>query len=305
MSVWDWFNEYRRTMSADDQPHQMLYNFYYSAAQQIDTNPDAAITLFQQGRALAETMHESWWIVFFDHWTLQTLLHHKRDYASALDLAVKTAVEARKPEYTQLPQRICVHEDLITAYVDTDPHGYASTIQQALDYMQTEIAPGLECLYCLHSLKVSFMCMMERYADAERQAAEYMAVTDASSDQHYKAQARFGLCELAFRRAAWDELLGVARDGEELAVHVRSRPHWIGEYLIWQALALRHLKREDEAKRAYQTGISRMARLKVTPSASYFDALCAYHEAGGNLSAAVALRDQQLRHTIASGSPYY
>jgi hypothetical protein len=304
MSVWDWISEYQRAIGIDDHSRRMLFNFYRSAMAQMDINPDAAIALFHQGRALAEQLSENWWIVFFDHWTLQTLLHHKRDYAAALELAVKTAVESRKPEYAALPQRICAHEDMITAYVDTDPHGYAEQIQQALNYMQAEITPELECYYCVHGLDADFACIME-HPDAERKAAHYMAAADASGESHYKADARLTMCELAFRRADWEELLGLAHEGGQNAARIQSTPIWIAEYSIWGALALRHLKREEDAVRAYQFGISRASRLKATPSARYYDALCAYHEAGGDLSAAVAMRDQQLRSAIVSGSPYF
>jgi hypothetical protein len=283
----------------------MLDKFYDSASAQRDINPDAALDLFQKGRSLAQEMGESWWVAFFDMWMVDTLISFKRDYIAALDLAVKTVVEVRKPEYAHLPQRVCIHENLISAYTDIDPHGYAPVIEEALAYMQAEITSDSACCYCLRELKATLSCRMERYEDAERETAQYMAAADGSNSSHNKALARLTACPLAFRRTEWVQLLDLARDGAKFATKIRPEHKWTAEFSIWEALALRHLKQEAAAVRAYQTGIGRAARIKTKPSEGYYDALCAYHEASGDLSAAVAVRDQQLHQAIAGGSPYY
>src|SRR5262249_41164602 len=154
-----------------------------------------------------------------------------------------------------LPQRICIHENLISAYADIDPHGYAAMIETALAYMQAEITPDLACRYCLCELKATHSFRMERYADAEHETAQYLAAADGSKSSHNKALARLTACPLTFRRTAWAELLELARDGAKFATKIRAEHKWIAEFSIWEALALRHLKQEAAAVRAYQTGI--------------------------------------------------
>ena len=311
MSVWDWVRQYRREADKGNDPsRKMLYDLYASTRSLMGKDPDAALALLRQGRTLAEKLGEKWWMAFYDHWMIQVLVFRKHDYVAGLDLAVKTVVEVRKADYAQLPQRICIHAELIDIYSDLDPHGFAHAIEDALDYMQTQIGPDLECRYCMHSRKVGFAYDMEHYAAAELAAAQHMAFVDHSTRRdaggaHYRALARLIPCKLAFCRTAWEELLGLAREGQEIAVGKVQDAFWIIEFFMWEALGLRRLKREDEAKRAYQNGIARASGLKSLPGTGYFDALCAYHEAGGNLLAALALREQQLRNAVASSSPYY
>ncbi len=307
MSVWwDWYRKYKNEANKSNDPlRQMLYIIYESAHPMMSSDPDAALALFRQGRALAENMGEKWWGAFYDQWLIQTLQYRKRDFPAALDLAVKTAVEVRKVDYDQFPMRTCVDAHLVDTQVDIDPHGYSNSIEQALDYLRTQANTDPGCRCCLQGIKYDFSYKTETYSEADSMAAQYIVFAEDARSAHWRVNARCAMCELSFCRGDWDELLGLARDGQQIAVGKLPDSFWVVELFIWEALALRHLKREDEAKRAYQNGISRASRLKSLPGTGYYDALCAYHEAGGDLSAALVLREQQLRNGVASGSPYY
>ena len=145
MSVWDWISEFEsKAYASNDPERQQLVEYYYIAQEFHDYDHDRALALLQQGREFARRLGEPWWVLFYEHWRIQVLLFHKRDYTAALDAAVRAAVEVRKPIYAHLPQRICLHEDVISAYAGIDPAGHATKIQQALDYMESEITPDLE-----------------------------------------------------------------------------------------------------------------------------------------------------------------
>src|SRR5262249_58918739 len=92
------------------------------------TNPDRTLTMLAEARTLAEQMGESWWVLFIDHWRLQALLNFKLDFRNVLDIAVGATLEARKPQYANFPQRICLHEDLISSYLGIDPFGHADAV---------------------------------------------------------------------------------------------------------------------------------------------------------------------------------
>src|SRR5262249_38633974 len=104
---------------------------------------------YEQGRRLAESLKEPWWVMYFTHWKCQVLLNYQPDLAEAQRLAVEAALETRKPGYEGLPQRVCLHDDLVNSYVESDPEGRADAIREALGFMQAEAAPGMECRYCI------------------------------------------------------------------------------------------------------------------------------------------------------------
>ena len=310
ISVWDWVNQYRREANKGDDPsRKMLYNFYDSSRPLMSKDPDAALAVLQQGRALAEKLGEKWWTAFYDHWITQVLVYRKRDFLAALDIAIKNVMEVRKPDYQHFPQRICIHNELVDIYGALDFYGYAKAIEDALDYMQSQVGPDLECGYCLRAARVYFAYDMEHFEEAEVIAAQHIAFVDQATrrdfdGEHYRAIARLIPCRLAFRRTDWEELLRLAREGQEIALKQRAA-FWIIEFFIWEALALRRLKFEEEAKRIFQNAMTRASQLNALPSGEYYDALCAYHEAGSNLTTVLVLRGQQLKEAIASGSPYY
>src|SRR5262249_3144439 len=142
VTIWDWVNEYgKRAQTAGDRERMRLHQILSETWPLRRTAPDVALALYDQGHRLAERLGEPWQVMLFDHGRLQALSGIARDYAAALELAVRCAVEARKPVYAQLPQRVCLHEDLIDSYVATDPMGYAPRIEEALEYMAREVRP--------------------------------------------------------------------------------------------------------------------------------------------------------------------
>ena len=102
-------------------------------------DPDQAYRLFHEGQQLAQNLHEPWLVLFFEEWCGTALLHFKRDYRNVLDLVVRSALEARKPQYAQYPGRLGVFDNLIAAYLGIDPAGYAEPVRQAMDYLDGEL----------------------------------------------------------------------------------------------------------------------------------------------------------------------
>jgi hypothetical protein len=73
-------------------------------------------------------------VLELDHWRLRRLLYGTGDYGQARDVAVRAAMEARKPRFDAHASRICLQEDLIAIYIGTDPDGNAALIRSALDH---------------------------------------------------------------------------------------------------------------------------------------------------------------------------
>jgi hypothetical protein len=306
MSVWDWIMEFTAAaQNRGDQQRLRLLPIFENASQFATKDPDVMLGLLAEGRALSDQLNEPWWVLFFDHWRLQALLHFTYDYRQVLDLAVRATLEARQPKYVLMPQRLCLHEDLIFAYVGTDPAGHAERIEQALDYMQLEVGPDLECRYCVHNCCSEFALQRGRLDEAEAACIRLLALTDAEPDrstaQHHAVDAYSDLCAVAFARGDWDALRGWATLGEETARRRRNKQLELAEFLAWRAFLERRWGHENLARRLCQAAISRLSHIKALPNENYHDALCAYHEQGHDLENALRARDEELRSIAGKG----
>jgi hypothetical protein len=305
MSVWDWVIEFSvRAEAEGDRDRMSLLQIYENASKFSKTDPDVMLGLLAEGRALAQQLDEPWWVLFFDHWRLQALLHFKYDYRDVMDLAVSATLEARKPQYATLPQRVCLHEDLIYAYVGTDAEGHADRIAQALEYMQQHVGPDLDCRFCVQGCCAQFALQRGRLDEAREASLRMLALTDAAPSRatadHYALDAYADLCAVAFAKGDWDGLSAWADAGAETARR-RDKQLELAKFLAWKALLERRAGNEDAARRLCRAAASRVARLKAVPGESYYDALAAFHEQGGDPGEALTVRDQELKRIAGKG----
>ncbi len=305
MSVWDWIEEFAAEADAnDDEERRRLWETQMRAFGHGKENPDLMLAALDEGRALAQRLGESWWVLHFDHWRLQALLHYKLDYREVLDVAVRATLEARKPAYSQLPQRICLHEDLIYAYLGIDPLGNADAIRSALEYMRSEVTDDLDCRYCVQNCRTEFALLRNALDEAEESARLTLAMADEdvhrSTAEHHGAYAHCDLCEVAHRREDWDALRESATEGEALAR--RTDEHLkVAEFLLWQALLARREGDEELGRRRLRHALSRSRSVRALPGTGYYNILCAYHEMGGELEKALEVRDVELRRLLGKG----
>ena len=305
MSVWKWIHEFSRdAASKGDSERLRLVELQERALGHGKANPDMMLAVLKEARALAEQLNEPWWVLFFDHWRLQALLHYKLDYREVLDIAVHATLESRKPQCDQLPQRICLHEDLIYAYIGIDPLGYADSIRQALDYMQTEVGPDVECRYCVEGNRREFALVRGCTAEAEESARRTLALADEdrvrSSGEHHAVYAYGDLCEIAHGRQEWDALRDWVATGEVMARRCENHLK-LAEFLVWQAFLARREGDEETARRRLRQAVTRSGRVKSLPSTSYYNALCAFHELGGELEESLKVRDRELEVLTGKG----
>jgi hypothetical protein len=304
MNVWDWVGTYDRTARESGNTAQIELSDVFSRAMDLyRTEPDECLDLLNEARSQAQRLNETWWVMLCDHWLMQTMMHGRYNYHDSLDLAVRTVVEVRKPTYDQMPQRICVHEDLISCYSAVDPFGYADQIQAALDYMDKEIAPTVDCRFCLQGLKCSFTLRIQRFEETEAHTARYMAMAEESGSSHYLSHAMSFACTNAYRHKDWTLLLDLAKQGE---LHARRKndPMENCEFLIIKAVAAYSLGTRGEATRWVRLAQVQAQRLKVTLSQDYFDWLAIWHEITDDYEGALAIREQQQTIVVKMGSPY-
>lgn len=305
MSIWDWIHEFLAEAEANgDEERLELIEHAHRASDFGKEEPDLNLAALNEGRALAQRLQEPWWILFFDHWRLQVLLHYKRDYREVLDIAVKATLEARKPTYAQFPQRVCLHEDLINAYLGIDPLGHQDAIASAMDYMNDEIPEDVECQFCARSCRTEFELVRGQLEEAEKSAKITLEMADdywnPSTAEHHSGAACAHLCTIAYQRKDWAALQEWATLGEELN---RNDDDDLGlaTQMLWLALVARSQGDSDRAKRLRHRAVSKVKRVRSIPSSDYYDALAAYHEYGGELDKAVRVRERELARINGKG----
>lgn len=306
MSVWDWIGEFREeTHRSGDRDRTRLLQLYESASNYCRSDPDIMLGLLNEGRALAERLGEAWWVLFYDHWRLQALLHFKGDYREAVDIAVRATLEARKPQYANLPQRVCLHEDLIHAYVGVDPEGHAERITQALDYMTKEVKQDVECRFCIQQCRSEFALRRERWEEAKAASLSLLAMADDEPNRHtatfHSIDACADLCAAALALEDWETLRTWANAGEEMAQGKDDKILTLARFLVWKAILARRDGDEERARRLLRGARSRVGRVKAFAGEKFYDAWSAYHEQGAEWDAAFKVREVELAAILGKG----
>lgn len=298
MTDQDWFREFERRAHADgDRLRQRLIEILYEADEHRETSPDLTLSLIDEGRELARRLHEPWWALFYDDRRAGALMKYKGDVRAGLELAVRNALELRKPAYERFPWRFRVHDHLIVGYLNTDPAGYADEIRQAIDWLEKEVPPEGSPKYLILARRRWLVSELGELDEAEALARRSLATAAGDPDQRTgRSHAVFchsHLCEIAWQRRDWGGLEESARLGEELNHEVGHLLEQ-AEFSTWQALLARRAGREDRARRHFHQATRQIARLGMPPDHIYFDAVCAYHEQGGEAESALAARGQEL-----------
>lgn len=300
MDIHEWIGEYAgRAIEARDREQYQLVALTGQALPLVSRDPDRALELLEEGRALAERLNEPWFARFFEHWTIQVLLFHKRDPNKALPMAEAAVRETAKPVYAELPQRICLREDVIFSYLSRDPLGYGPEIEEAIQYMQAEIPPDCACLHCFQEIRTAYPLAIGQLEEAEQAALEAVKLAWPASDYHHVLIAFTSLCQVAWQRQDWPKLLhwsGMGRTFEGRDVGIS----YVRELLMWQATAMRRSSGPQAAER-YRHARVLMRSLPSAPTAGYFDALFAYHEAGTDLRPLLAVCDMELEQLSGCG----
>lgn len=306
MSIWQWVDEFhQRACEAQDNERLHLIELFFASNRAEDIDPNWQLSLLNEGLTLARRLNEPWWELCFTHLHLLTLMADKGEYQKALHEAVQATVAARKPAMRDCPQRICVHEDLIRAYMGIDPLGYAEQIEQALAYMEQEVSPKVECYHCLLGKRAQFELKKGNTEKALAIELNRMARLEAKAEEDkedYRVNVYLGLCSIVFRMQDWAKLAEYARLGMQ-AIE-RSYWSWTAHrfiYAAWQACAAAYQDQLPQAKRYARQARTQAERWSGKPPTDYYDALCTYYQKLNEPARALELRRQQLSELADTG----
>ncbi|MCU0497488.1 MAG: hypothetical protein MUF87_09070 [Anaerolineae bacterium] len=271
-----------------------------------ETDPDIALSLIEKAYQMAVQANASARdLLYIRHWWLQTLIFDKGDIGQALDMAIRAAVEARKPAYLNFMQRICIHQDVIHAYLGHDPYGYSDLIEQSIDYMQAQTEnTTFQCRYCMQGARAAFETSIERWDRAEVAIDRYIEMSQYFS--HHLRSAYLHRCDLLKRREAWAELLGVAEAADELCrKDLDEYRGSLATALAYQGLAYHHLGDEEKARKLIRSASAHAVRYKNIISSDYYDTMVDYYHLVENLPTAIRIYDRQIKGLEGLGQTYW
>lgn len=331
MNIWDWTDEWAaKAYESEDDGLIELYQTLFANMRLMHSNPDAAAGNLASNAEAARRRGEVWWALLNEHWRLQVLLNCSRDYGAALDVAVRAAVEARKPIAAGLPQRVCLHEDLISTYIGIDAQGHAGLIQDALDYMEREVDPAAECYYCLLGLKREFAMEMGRYGECAQFSFQVLSEfqKDVRYRDHHGPFVFATLCRVALSirfgpppeedaeedpaavfREQVENLLAWAVTGENVAVkeaHERIRPaltmwHAVAARLYADKLGETNLEEIGDHQELYKSAHRMAASLTAPPDDGFYSGWRTYHDYFGEWEGSLASTDAMLAGLAGKG----
>ncbi len=302
-TIYDWvFDFLRRAQAAGDLDLQRLWTLHRDSWALRETEPDRALSLIEEGRTLAHTLGEAWWVIFFVHRRVSLMLYYTRDYHAALDAAVRAVIEARKPIYDGCPHQLLIHIDLISAYIEVDAVGYRAKIEEALTFLSSQKNLCDDHIFVMQSLRMALELELENWQKAHDEARLYFDLaSQATLDlNYYVGSAYANLCSAVYRLNDWAQLKEHAQNGEVYARR-EDRRALTSTLQMCQALSLQHEGKSDESKRLSRLAAAQMTRLASVPSDDYFEVYAAIREARGQWREALKVRDHELSVLANSG----
>jgi hypothetical protein len=294
----EWIEQFEADARArGDRERLRLVSLGHEADFHRETDPDRMLALIDEGRRLAGVLVEPWWELYYDDRRAGALMKYKGEVRDGLELAVRNALEARKPRFDGFPWRFPIHDHLVVGYLNTDPVGHAERIREALDWLEREAVDEGSPRYLVLARRRWLAAELGNLDEAEELARRGLSLAAGDPDQWTaRLHAMFcfsHLCELAWQKGDRTALAESARVGEELA-RLISHQLELAEFVTWQAVLAREAGEGDLAERLFRQGARRVAQLGMPPDQIYFDAVCAYHEPAGELAEALAARQREL-----------
>lgn len=300
--IWQWIYDRRYdALVQNDETRLQMVDLFWQMLEALEDNPELALQYGAQSRRIAELIGDKWFVQLINHWELQARYSYVGDYNGTLELATKSAVEVRLPDYQAFPQRVCIHEDLISAYAQQDPIGNRERVKQSLDYMEQEVDPSVECYRCLSILKLDFI--RTTGTPDETLAAARSALAVVGDSTFHIAEIFLIMVEVAYEKRDWDHLVKWAVEAESNARDA-ERDNRLAAILLWLATHAEKAGKRDHCEAFYHQAMHRANRYGAFIGQPYYMALTAYHETGGRLQEALTTQQTYLDLLVGKAKPF-
>lgn len=296
--LWGWFNRslHDAIMKGDVQREQLarLHDRMW-LTMEVDTQASLGCVL--EAIEIAKRLNEPCWLVFHEYWHSELLMFYLKNYPAGMENAVKTVVEARKPQYQQCPVLGRVYRMLFDTYLIVDPLGYEDEIYETITYMENDIAMDSDTAQLLVERKAEMALEKGDLETALAETLKYLEVSQYSSFR--KSDAYLLLAFIRHYQKDYEQALELTREAE-LWSNRSHRQTGMRNAFIWLAMLEQRLGQTEAAAQHYRMGMAKMKALSVQPSGIFYEAACVYQELVEQHENALALRDRQLEEVLAT-----
>jgi len=208
LDIWSWINQVEADLRGAGQ--ERLAELLDKLPEYTCDNRHAQVdAIYPEALALARSSGQPWLEVYVRHWNLQSRILHRYEVADWMEEAVSLLEFAHRPETRECPQSVCVTQDLVSCYANTDGPGYAAERLEATEETLARIDAKWPCWTCISSEHANALLDDGRAADA-------LAFIDAALRSMTAANARHEPVPLAGSRI--DALIALDRRDEAMAV---------------------------------------------------------------------------------------
>lgn len=286
-SPYRWIWEFAlRARYEGDSDRLRLVEILESSQNYPTEQPDSRLTLYRQGRDLAQQLNEPWWVVVFEYWISETLLYYKQDPEEALKVTARMLVETRKPMYAAQPERVGLSLNFIAAYTRIDPIAHEAHIREAIEAGQSDwhLYEGFYEVYW--QLKTRFLTAIGDPAAVEaawehlRAGFNHQAHHDPSG--HYVIYALADLLPALWLfepEQAREHTTDLAQLGETLSP-LSENDRLEALFTMWHALGARIAGQEEEAQALYRSAWNKQSALVAPRNVTHWPAIFFHLEAG-------------------------
>jgi tetratricopeptide (TPR) repeat protein len=284
MNVLQWIQQFAED-ALKNNDHQRLQLISYAQQGDIlrESQPKVAFQIFSTGRDLAERLVEPCWIMFFAHRMAHVCIFELEDLDAAMGLVTKDYMLSTKDEYIHCLINAAVRVNLVETYLYYDPVGYADTIEEVIAYLrETDTTDD----YTTPQLD-DFLAQLYLKRNQLDTALDYALRT---LDDGY---GYLTLNRIYWERGEYDKALQISKLRMENNKHSRFM---YADAQAWTAAMLRQTNGDTHlAHKLYQQAIRQLHNINFVPNSTLFDALAGYHEADGDFTEALKIRDEQLK----------
>lgn len=279
------------------------HSFYNQALNLRRQNPRQARSLFEQARAAAEKQQNYCFMLECDYWIWECTLWYLNDFQGAMDLTVRTLIEARKPQYERCLQPLAdIHYTIAATYINYDPAGYADEARETLDYVENEMQPEYELRCLLSANRAELAVNLEAWDEAIQQSQ--IGLDRSQRSDFLSSNLHLKLCEVYAELGDWDQVATHVYQAQEYLKKVRVTVGRMEDVLLWQAILAIRAGEGDLGLELYRRHIIRLPHPNDYRDTDYLDLRCRYHALLEDWDEVWRLREVELTMTVAGGSPF-
>ncbi|MCU0499501.1 MAG: hypothetical protein MUF87_19295 [Anaerolineae bacterium] len=266
------------------------------------SNPQQARSLFEQARAVAEEEENYCFMLECDYWIWECTLWYLNDDQGAMDLAMRSLIEARKPQYARCTAPLAdIHYTIASTYINYDPVGYETEALEILAYVESEMHPEYE-LWCLLSANRAKLALyLEAWDEAIHQSQ--IGLVRSQKSDFLLSNLHLKLCDLYALRQDWEQVAQHMEQAAENLQKVRVTVGRMSDVLLWRAV-LAHLNGDSvKAQTWYRVHFTHLPHQDDYRDSDYIDLRCRYHTLLADWDQVWKLREIELTMATRGGSP--